>query len=125
MSRRRILCALAVILVLVAAGWACEEAGLSQMSDVLQRRWDCWAEQTRTRATCAPQRHVAHDDADWCESAVAACRAKGFDRAAEAAEANWGRWQATGAMFRILAALASVALVLSVGWRWMTRRRSG
>ena len=124
MHVRRRLSAVVGIIVLVGASWACEQAGKARMIDAHQRRRNCWVEETTANPICLRDRHLASEDADWCQSAVEACRAKGFYRSVDAAEASWHQWWMAVTVLRVLALLASVALACRLGWHGLKRLRA-
>jgi len=77
-----------------------------------QNRWDCWARETSKVPACTAMRRLGPmDDADFCEAAVAVCKASGLNDKVNQAEERLLMWDRLARSLRIVV-LASVACLL-------------
>jgi len=77
-----------------------------------QKRWDCWARETSKVPACTAMQELGPmEDADFCEAAVAVCKASGLNDKVNHAEERLLIWDRLARSVRIVV-LASAACSL-------------
>ena len=127
MTARRFFAELVGLLVLAAAIYGglhfMESRALTAMLAEHERQWRCWDTESAASPVCAPERHVAHIDADWCRPAVEACRDRGLAAAVHAADAQFFMWAHAKVLLNWVTLLAATALLLRGAWHGVRRLR--
>lgn len=112
--------------VLCCASLLCEvrlRLAVDALIQAHQARWNCWTEESSKVARCNELAKLKPTDANYCEEAVSACKARGMYENVADAEAHHSLWQRLAASARlawlaaILGALIWVGLVRPVR-RW-------
>lgn len=88
-----------------------------------QARWDCWSGESSKVPRCNELAKLKPDDADYCEEAVSACRARGMYENITNVEARYSIWHGLAVALRLVWLLAVLGSLVWVGLVRPIRRR--
>ena len=117
----------AFAVVLCSASLLCEVMHVRADAAIIeahQARWDCLAQEKAKVTRCVALTKTGPlDDADFCEEAVARCKAKGTYEEASKADEREARWFRFRAWLRMAVLVAAVGSLVWVGIIQPIRRR--